>query len=343
MAYLEQSTRYVPYTDRPDGRWKYHVPAELDGIPLRARYVATLDRAFETYARWIDPMRDALRARASRRRRRTRTAPTIGDPRQGAGQPARSAARGDAVERRHLRHRPGLRGAAAADARAPARGGPRLRASMMLAELRKVIPAFLAPARCGPSAAAPGSSYLAETRDAIDGARASACSTASTPEPRRRGDAHRLRSRRRDEGRRRGALRRVRRCPTTSSWRSRAKLGAGGTGARPRGLRRATREPPPQARARLRAHQLPLRRARRLRRLPRSAAAPAAHARVAAAQRRATATPSRTASTRRARSSDWRARDGRLGRAPRRDRRRGPARVAPYAVPWRTACASTWR
>ena len=22
MAYLEQSTRYVPYTDRPDGRWK---------------------------------------------------------------------------------------------------------------------------------------------------------------------------------------------------------------------------------------------------------------------------------------------------------------------------------
>src|SRR6188472_1275181 len=31
MAYLEQSTRYVPYTDRPHGRWKYHVPAELDG------------------------------------------------------------------------------------------------------------------------------------------------------------------------------------------------------------------------------------------------------------------------------------------------------------------------
>ena len=36
MAYLEQSTRYVPYTDRPDGRWKYHVPAELDGHPLAA-------------------------------------------------------------------------------------------------------------------------------------------------------------------------------------------------------------------------------------------------------------------------------------------------------------------
>ena len=45
MAYLEQSTRYVPYDDRPAGRYRYHVPAELDGA-LRERYVATLDRAF---------------------------------------------------------------------------------------------------------------------------------------------------------------------------------------------------------------------------------------------------------------------------------------------------------
>jgi thymidylate synthase ThyX len=57
MAYLEQSTRYVPYTDRPGGAWRYHVPAELDGHPLRPRYVETMDGAFETYARWIDPMR----------------------------------------------------------------------------------------------------------------------------------------------------------------------------------------------------------------------------------------------------------------------------------------------
>jgi thymidylate synthase ThyX len=53
MAYLEQSTRYVPYTQRPHGRWKYHVPAELDGSPLRATFIETLDHAFETYARWI--------------------------------------------------------------------------------------------------------------------------------------------------------------------------------------------------------------------------------------------------------------------------------------------------
>src|SRR5947199_6682301 len=48
MAYLEQSTRYVPYDDRPGGRYRYHVPAELEG-DLRPRYVRTLDAAFETY------------------------------------------------------------------------------------------------------------------------------------------------------------------------------------------------------------------------------------------------------------------------------------------------------
>src|SRR5918994_762065 len=48
MAYLEQSTRYIPYDDRPDGRYRYHTPAELDGA-LRARYVRTLDAAFDVY------------------------------------------------------------------------------------------------------------------------------------------------------------------------------------------------------------------------------------------------------------------------------------------------------
>jgi thymidylate synthase ThyX len=55
MAYLEQSTRYIPYTQRDGGRWRYHVPAELDGSPLRERYVAALDRSFAVYARWLEP------------------------------------------------------------------------------------------------------------------------------------------------------------------------------------------------------------------------------------------------------------------------------------------------
>src|SRR5438094_8348607 len=39
MAYLEQSTRYVPYTDRLNGRWKYYVPVELDGSPQRDAFI----------------------------------------------------------------------------------------------------------------------------------------------------------------------------------------------------------------------------------------------------------------------------------------------------------------
>ena len=61
-AYLEQSTRYVPYDDRPGGRWRYHIPAELTAIPdLASRYEGTLDRAFETYARWLGPMQAFFR------------------------------------------------------------------------------------------------------------------------------------------------------------------------------------------------------------------------------------------------------------------------------------------
>ena len=63
MAYLEQSTRYVPYTDRPGGHWKYHVPAELDGSPLRETFVRTLDLAFKTYATWIPAMEAHFRAK----------------------------------------------------------------------------------------------------------------------------------------------------------------------------------------------------------------------------------------------------------------------------------------
>jgi thymidylate synthase ThyX len=63
MAYLEQSTRYVPYTDRPNGRWKYHVPAELVPADVRERFVTTMDRAFDTYARWIPHVESHFRRR----------------------------------------------------------------------------------------------------------------------------------------------------------------------------------------------------------------------------------------------------------------------------------------
>ncbi len=65
MAYLEQSTRYVAYTDKLHGRWRYHVPEEVQGA-LRDQYVAVMDRGFETYASMIEPMQRHFAARYPR-------------------------------------------------------------------------------------------------------------------------------------------------------------------------------------------------------------------------------------------------------------------------------------
>jgi thymidylate synthase ThyX len=48
-AYLEQSTRYMRYDDRPGGHWRATVPTELEGTPLEETYRAFLDEAFTTY------------------------------------------------------------------------------------------------------------------------------------------------------------------------------------------------------------------------------------------------------------------------------------------------------
>ena len=64
MSYLEQSTRYVPYTDRPRGHWKYYVPAEVARTPpLADAFIQALDFAFETYATWIPAMEAHFRAK----------------------------------------------------------------------------------------------------------------------------------------------------------------------------------------------------------------------------------------------------------------------------------------
>jgi thymidylate synthase ThyX len=62
-AYLEQSTRYVPYDDRPGGRWRYLTPPEIARSPFAEPYAHALDRAFETYARWLEPMQAFVRGR----------------------------------------------------------------------------------------------------------------------------------------------------------------------------------------------------------------------------------------------------------------------------------------
>jgi thymidylate synthase ThyX len=55
-AYLEQSTRYMRYDDRPGGAWRATIPPELDGTEAGERYAAFLDEAFSAYGRMYEPM-----------------------------------------------------------------------------------------------------------------------------------------------------------------------------------------------------------------------------------------------------------------------------------------------
>lgn len=49
MSYMEQSTRYIPYDARLGGRYRYFRDPDLVGSPLGARYVADMDGLFDTY------------------------------------------------------------------------------------------------------------------------------------------------------------------------------------------------------------------------------------------------------------------------------------------------------
>ena len=140
-AYLEQSTRYVPYTEKPGGRWKYHVPPELADTPYLEPYCAAMDLAFETYARWIEPMERYFSERfapdgpADRAYRASIRAKAL-DALRGLLPAATQSnvgiyATGQAYEAMLLR----MRGAPEAEVR--------IYADMLLEELRKVIPAFM--------------------------------------------------------------------------------------------------------------------------------------------------------------------------------------------------------
>ncbi len=162
-AYLEQSTRYIPYTQRRDGHWRYLVPAELDGHPLRADYIAALDHAFEVYAGWIDPMRAWFEARYPK-------AATDSD------QVYRSAIRAKALDTLRgllpaaTRSNVGIFGTGQAyealllRMRANPLAEVRECADLMLQELRKVVPAFFTRVD-QTDRGVRWSQYLSDTRD----------------------------------------------------------------------------------------------------------------------------------------------------------------------------------
>ena len=63
MAYLEQSTRYVAYDTRLGGRYRYHRDPQVLASSLGTRYVADIDRMFDTYAELVPVMGDWYRRR----------------------------------------------------------------------------------------------------------------------------------------------------------------------------------------------------------------------------------------------------------------------------------------
>jgi thymidylate synthase ThyX len=180
-AYLEQSTRYVPFDDRPGGRWRYLTPAEVEAAGLAPRYAEVMDRAFETYARWLEPMqalfrdlfpkeptdsdfvyRSTIRAKACDALRGLLPAAT----RTNVG----VYATGQAYEQLLLRMR------------AHPLEEVRAYGDLMLIELRKVIPAFLRRVDV-PDRGGAWSDYLRQTGERIKAA-ASAALGEKDPEPR---------------------------------------------------------------------------------------------------------------------------------------------------------------
>jgi thymidylate synthase ThyX len=141
-AYLEQSTRYVSFGDRPGGRWRYHVDPEVDASDLGPTYRRVMDSLFATYVELLAALTEHL----------GRVVPA--EP--GVSEPAwRRAVRARALD--------GLRGLLPAATtsnlgifasgqayealllrlRANPLPEARAYADMLLAELRQVIPAFL--------------------------------------------------------------------------------------------------------------------------------------------------------------------------------------------------------
>ena len=63
MAYLEQSTRYIPYDSRLGGRYRYHRDPELCESRFGTRYVGEMDALFDTYRDLLPAMGEWARDR----------------------------------------------------------------------------------------------------------------------------------------------------------------------------------------------------------------------------------------------------------------------------------------
>jgi thymidylate synthase ThyX len=165
MAYLEQSTRYIPYDSRMQGRYRFLRPSSVcgPGSQFGARYVADLDAIFDTYSASLPAMMDWARERYPKEPgdsdfvyKQTIKAKAC-DTVRGL-LPAATLSNvgiygtGQAFEALLLRMR------------AHPLPEARLYADLMLGELRKVIPSFLVRVD-RPERGGAWSAYLSATRD----------------------------------------------------------------------------------------------------------------------------------------------------------------------------------
>src|SRR5438034_2523245 len=181
MAYLEQSTRYIPYDNRLGGRYRYYRDPDILGSALGTRYVGDLDRLFDIYAEALPVMQEWVRARHPKD-------PSDSDfvYRQSVKAKALDALRGilPAASLSNVGIYGTGQGYEALLLRMRANPLPEARAyaDMMLTELRKVIPSFLARVDRADRGGA-WSAYLEDTRAAMEEV-AGKLFAADEPEPR---------------------------------------------------------------------------------------------------------------------------------------------------------------
>src|SRR5439155_14479757 len=166
MAYPEQSTRYIAYDARLGGRFRYFRDPEILASALGTRYIATLDRQFQSYAELLPVMQDWFRARHPK-------SPDDSDfvYRQSIRAKAFDALRGmlPAASLSNVGIYGTGQGYEALLLRMRAHPLPEARAyaAMMLEELRKVIPSFLARVD-KPDRGGAWSDYFESTRSAME-------------------------------------------------------------------------------------------------------------------------------------------------------------------------------
>ncbi len=165
-SYLEQSTRYIAYDSRADGRYRYYRDPEILSSEIGTRYVGELDRLFDTYAELAPLVQDYVR-------QSTPKAPGDSDfvYRMAVKAKGLDAVRG--ILPAAAQSNVGMYGSGQAyeqlllRMRSHPLPEARSYADLMLTELRKVIPSFVRRVDL-PDRGGAWSDYLQDTREAME-------------------------------------------------------------------------------------------------------------------------------------------------------------------------------